>query len=71
MSLAFDVDAERAGRRPALPRAPDAAFTRRSPTRAATPSPMASQVRADRRRVARRDEQAVAAWLRELSARTR
>jgi hypothetical protein len=32
---------------------------------------MASQARADRRRVARRDEQAVAAWLRELASRRR
>jgi hypothetical protein len=32
---------------------------------------MASQARAARRRSARRDEQAVAAWLRELSARPR
>jgi hypothetical protein len=31
----------------------------------------ASQARAARRRAARRDEQAVAAWLRELSGRTR
>jgi hypothetical protein len=31
----------------------------------------ASQARAARRREARRDEQAVAAWLRELSGRTR
>jgi hypothetical protein len=28
---------------------------------------MASQARAERRRVARRDEQAVASWLRELA----
>jgi hypothetical protein len=31
----------------------------------------ASQARAARRRAARRDEQAVAAWLRELAGRTR
>jgi hypothetical protein len=31
----------------------------------------ASQARAARRREARRDEQAVAAWLRELAARSR
>ena len=31
----------------------------------------ASQARAARRRAARRDEQAVAAWLRELASRTR
>ena len=36
-----------------------------------TNSVTASQARAARRREARRDEQAVAAWLRELAARTR
>jgi len=36
-----------------------------------TNSVSASQARAARRREARRDEQAVAAWLRELAARTR
>ncbi len=64
MSLA--VDAQRPGRR-SVPRAPDAAFERRTPSRAVPGAPMASQARADRRRVARRDEQAVAAGVRELS----
>jgi hypothetical protein len=32
---------------------------------------MASQARAERRRAARRDEQAVASWLRELASRPR
>jgi len=36
-----------------------------------TNSVSASQARAARRREARRDEQAVAAWLRELAGRTR
>ena len=36
-----------------------------------TNSISASQARAARRRAARRDEQAVAAWLRELAGRTR
>ena len=36
-----------------------------------TNSVTASQARAARRREARRDEQAVAAWLRELARRTR
>jgi hypothetical protein len=42
---------------------------RQSPPR--TNSVTASQARAARRREARRDEQAVAAWLRELAGRTR
>jgi hypothetical protein len=37
----------------------------------APPLPSASQARADRRRSARRDEQAVSAWLRELAGRPR
>ena len=41
------------------------------PTGARTNSVTASQARAARRREARRDEQAVAAWLRELAGRTR
>ncbi len=58
--------------------------TRTEGVRAATPRPTltprqagpqansisASQARAARRRAARRDEQAVAAWLRELAGRT-
>ena len=48
----------------------------RSPQRYTPPLPRtnpvtASQARAARRREARRDEQAVAAWLRELAGRTR
>jgi hypothetical protein len=41
------------------------------PTMPRTNSVTASQARAARRREARRDEQAVAAWLRELAGRTR
>jgi hypothetical protein len=82
MSLAFD--AERQGRRTPLPQAPDNAFGRRFSAPGIAPEgrrfppggtsagrPKASEARADRRRTARRDEQAVAAWLRELSARSR
>jgi hypothetical protein len=43
----------------------------RGPSQARTNSVTASQARAARRREARRDEQAVAAWLRELAGRTR
>jgi hypothetical protein len=44
----------------------------RSSTRTPQPNTItASQARAARRREARRDEQAVAAWLRELSTRPR
>jgi hypothetical protein len=42
-----------------------------TPTGPRTNSVTASQARAARRREARRDEQAVAAWLRELAGRTR
>jgi hypothetical protein len=42
-----------------------------TPTAPRTNSVTASQARAARRREARRDEQAVAAWLRELAGRTR
>ena len=44
---------------------------RLTPTVPRTNSVTASQARAARRREARRDEQAVAAWLRELAGRTR
>jgi hypothetical protein len=70
MSLAFD--SERQGRRTPLPRAPESVFAGRWAPHAASPaSSLASQARADRRRVARRDEQAVASWLRELASRPR
>jgi hypothetical protein len=45
--------------------------SRMQPQGPRTNSVTASQARAARRREARRDEQAVAAWLRELAGRTR
>jgi hypothetical protein len=50
-----------------LPAVPKQRFARKSEPNTIT----ASQARAARRREARRDEQAVAAWLRELAARPR
>jgi len=50
--------------------APAPSFRERT-ARDGTNSVAASQARAAHRREARRDEQAVAAWLRELSGRTR
>ena len=70
MSRAYD--AERPGRQPLKGKASAYAgrFTRPgSPSRPNTIT--ASQARAARQREARRDEQAVAAWLRELSGRPR
>jgi hypothetical protein len=66
MSLASS-DAQRTGRFQRAGATPPPRGTR-------TPEPntiTASQARAARRREARRDEQAVAAWLRELSTRPR
>jgi hypothetical protein len=66
--MASVYDATRMGRFGARTTAPAL------PGRATTPrtnSVTASQARAARRREARRDEQAVAAWLRELAGRTR
>jgi hypothetical protein len=61
--------------RPAGAGAPRRTTAQTIPARAAsqphTNSVSASQARAARRREARRDEQAVAAWLRELAGRTR
>jgi hypothetical protein len=65
MSIASEADQQpRAGRTPMTP-------TRRfaRPTEQNTIS--ASQARAAQRREARRDEQAVAAWLREMATRPR
>jgi hypothetical protein len=59
-------DAKRPGR--LLPGSASAKVTQSLPR---TNSVTASQARAARRREARRDEQAVAAWLRELAGRTR
>ena len=58
-------NAKRPGR---LGASPSAKIT---PALPRTNSVTASQARAARRREARRDEQAVAAWLRELAGRTR
>ena len=52
-------------------RAPAPVIPVRTQTLPRTNSVTASQARAARRREARRDEQAVAAWLRELSGRSR
>jgi hypothetical protein len=69
MSTAYEVG--RRGRRSA-PRPVETAPVRTYPVAVpAPPLPMASQARADRRRAARRDEQAVSAWLRELAGRPR
>lgn len=55
-----------------IPRAPGALPVRRYPVQVkAEPLPRPSQLRADRRRAARRDEQAVSSWLRELAGRPR
>jgi hypothetical protein len=51
--------------------APGSTAGKVTPTAPRTNSVSASQARAARRREARRDEQAVAAWLRELAGRTR
>jgi hypothetical protein len=70
MSLAYD--AERPGRRPLTGKA--TAATRRFSRPGGSPAAntiTASQARAARQREARRDEQAVAAWLRELAGRPR
>jgi hypothetical protein len=50
---------------------PGSTAGRITPAAPRTNSVTASQARAARRREARRDEQAVAAWLRELAGRTR
>ena len=66
MSIASEAD-----KQPRSERSTAAPKTRRF-GRATEPNTItASQARAARRREARRDEQAVAAWLRELSGRPR
>jgi hypothetical protein len=71
MSLAYD--AERSGRQPLTGKVPVPAgrFARPGRSMAGPNTITASQARAARQREARRDEQAVAAWLRELSGRPR
>jgi hypothetical protein len=68
MALTSDAQRQADSRGPA-PEKPGSRFSR--PGRAPEPNTIsASQARAARRREARRDEQAVAAWLRELAGRT-
>jgi hypothetical protein len=69
MSLAYD--AERPGRQPLTGKATAASRRFSRPGTRAANTITASQARAARQREARRDEQAVAAWLRELSGRPR
>ena len=65
MSIASEADQQpRSGRTPA---APSERFARTTEPNTIT----ASQARAAQRREARRDEQAVAAWLREIATRPR
>jgi hypothetical protein len=63
MSIASEADQEARVSRPATTSTPR--FVRASEPNTIT----ASQARAARRREARRDEQAVAAWLREIATR--
>jgi hypothetical protein len=65
MSIASEADQQPRSGRP--PVAPNRRFGRTTETNTIS----ASQARAAQRREARRDEQAVAAWLRELAARPR
>jgi hypothetical protein len=65
MSIASEADQQpRSGRQPV---APSRRFAKTTEPNTIT----ASQARAAQRREARRDEQAVAAWLRELAGRPR
>jgi hypothetical protein len=65
MSIASSADQQSPAARAQVP--PTKRFVRAQDANTIT----ASQARAARRREARRDEQAVAAWLREISARPR
>jgi hypothetical protein len=70
MSLAYD--AERSGRQPLTGKVSTQVGRFARSAGSARPNTItASQARAARQREARRDEQAVAAWLRELSGRPR
>jgi hypothetical protein len=69
MSLAYD--AERPGRQPLGKSAVTSSRFSRPGGVPAVNTITASQARAARQREARRDEQAVAAWLRELAGRPR
>jgi hypothetical protein len=63
MSLAYDAERRRRSLTGGTPSQTSGRFAR--------PAITASQARAARQREARRDEQAVAAWLRELAGRPR
>jgi hypothetical protein len=70
MSLAYDAERSRqslTGRSPQ----PGSRFARPGSAGSSPNTITASQARAARQREARRDEQAVAAWLRELAGRPR
>jgi len=69
MSLAYD--AERRQPQPGTQAPPPGRFGRLSGSHPARNTITASQARAARQREQRRDEQAVSAWLRELSGRPR
>jgi hypothetical protein len=69
MSLAYDAERRRPTVPGASPQTLAGRFARQASAAANTIT--ASQARAARQREARRDEQAVAAWLRELAGRPR
>jgi hypothetical protein len=69
MSLAYDAERRRSMVPGASPQTAAGRFARQASSAANTIT--ASQARAARQREARRDEQAVAAWLRELAGRPR
>jgi hypothetical protein len=70
MSLAYDAERRRPTVPGAAPRTVAGRFARQASAAAAN-TITASQARAARQREKRRDEQAVAAWLRELAGRPR
>jgi hypothetical protein len=70
MSLAYDAERRRSTVPGASPKTVAGRFARQASAAAAN-TITASQARAARQREARRDEQAVAAWLRELAGRPR
>ena len=69
MSLAYDAERSRQSLTGKITR--PARFSRPGGSTPAANTITASQARAARQREARRDEQAVAAWLRELAGRPR
>jgi hypothetical protein len=70
MSLAYDAERSRQSLTGRPPR-PGTRFGRPGGSASSKNTITASQARAARQREARRDEQAVAAWLRELAGRPR